>query len=480
LVEQRTENPRVGSSILPLAISDKSLVAMIEKKRDGHLSGGWLSADRISLVPSVYAPTDVRDFATERQSCCLWCLEPRRSVVRILDIAQWPTRPMTLSAKIAVILACAAPCLHSSAVSAQASASSIATNSWNARSAATYLDSREAWWLDWPTAARDHETACVSCHTALPYALARPALREALAERDAAAPERRLVENVVKRVQLWHDVEPFYPDQTRGLPKTSESRGTEAILNALILARRDMRAGALSDDARQAFANLWQLQFRAGDQKGAWAWLNFHNEPWEANGSPYFGAALAAIAVGSAPGAYASTPEIQDRLTLLRSYFQRSVDTVSVFNRVMALWASAELPALGLLSPAQRQSVVDTLFDKQRADGGWSMSTLGTWTRGDGTAQDSSSDGYATGLVALALQRATSGEAASTANGTPVSRTDPRIRRALDWLMKHQDPATGAWSASSLNRKRDPATDVGKFMSDAATAYAVLALTAPR
>jgi hypothetical protein len=42
-------------------------------------------------------------------------------------------------------------------------------------------------------------------------------------------PERRLVENVVKRVQLWRDVDPFYPDQTRGLPKTSESRGTEAV-----------------------------------------------------------------------------------------------------------------------------------------------------------------------------------------------------------------------------------------------------------
>jgi squalene-hopene/tetraprenyl-beta-curcumene cyclase len=294
-----------------------------------------------------------------------------------------------------------------------------------------------------------------------------------LGERDVVTPERRLVENVVKRVQLWRDVEPFYPDQTRGLPKTTESRGTEAVLNALILSRRDGRAGSLSDDARRAFANLWQLQFRAGDQKGAWAWLNFHYEPWEANGSPYFGAALAAIAVGSAPGGYASTPEIQDRLALLRSYLQRGVDTVSVFNRVMALWASAELPAV--LSPAQRQSVIDTVFSRQRADGGWSMSTLAMWSRGDGTPQDSSSDGYATGLVALALQRASTGEPAST-----VSRTDPRIRRALDWLVKHQDPATGAWSASSLNKKRDPASDIGKFMSDAATAYAVLALMASR
>jgi squalene-hopene/tetraprenyl-beta-curcumene cyclase len=335
---------------------------------------------------------------------------------------------------------------------------------WNPRTAAEYLDARQGWWLKWPTAARDHETSCVSCHTALPYALARPALRQALGESQVAEPERRLIENVVKRVALWRDVEPFYPDQTRGLPKTSESRGTEAVLNALILATRDARAGTLTDDARRALDNMWALQFRAGDQKGAWAWLNFHNEPWEANGSPYFGAALAAIAVGTAPGGYASSPEIQDRLTMLRAYLQRGADTASVFNRVMALWASGLLPTA--LATQQRQAIIDTVFAKQREDGGWSMSQLASWKRGDGTPQDSSSDGYATGLVVLALERA--------------GVADQRVRRGVDWLSHHQDASTGAWFASSLNKKRDPSSDVGKFMIDAATAYAVMALAAAR
>jgi len=129
------------------------------------------------------------------------------------------------------------------------------------------------------------------------------------------------------------------------------------------------------------------------------------------------------------------------------------------------------MPAL--LSPAQRQSIVDTVFARQRADGGWSMSTLATWTRSDGTQQDSLSDGYATGLVLLALQRAGS-------SGIATLRSDPRLHRGIDWLTKHQDASTGAWSATSLNKKRDPATDIGKFMSDAATAYAVLALLSSR
>ena len=52
--------------------------------------------------------------------------------------------------------------------------------SWNAKSAAAYLDARAQWWQTWPKAARDHETFCVSCHTTLPYALSRTALRNGL------------------------------------------------------------------------------------------------------------------------------------------------------------------------------------------------------------------------------------------------------------------------------------------------------------
>src|SRR5262249_46667500 len=69
------------------------------------------------------------------------------------------------------------------------------------KAAASYLDGRFTWWMSWPTAARDHGTFCVSCHTVLPYALARPALRGALAEENVSPVEQKLLDNVVKRVR---------------------------------------------------------------------------------------------------------------------------------------------------------------------------------------------------------------------------------------------------------------------------------------
>jgi squalene-hopene/tetraprenyl-beta-curcumene cyclase len=333
---------------------------------------------------------------------------------------------------------------------------------WNPRAAADYLDARLEWWLQWPNAARDHETACVSCHTAAPYALARPALRAALGHGDLAAPERTMLAGVVRRVTLWNEVEPFYPDQTRGLPKSSESRGTEAVLNALVLAARDAAAGTFSDEGRRAMAHMWALQFKAGDLKGAWAWLNFHYEPWESSDGPGYGAALAALAVGIAPGGYASSPAIQDQIAALREYLQRRVDADTVFNRLTVLWAATKIPSL--LTVAQREAIIDAAIGSQQNDGGWALASLGGWKRVDGTPLDRGSDGYATGLVTLALRESSSPRAAAP------------VQRGLRWLVQHQDPSTGMWRASSLNKQRDPASDVGKFMSDAATAYAVLAL----
>ncbi len=335
---------------------------------------------------------------------------------------------------------------------------------WSGKAAAAYLDERIAWWMDWPNAARDHDTFCVSCHTAVPYAIARPSLRPALGEHTASALERRLLDNVAKRVRMWKEVEPFYPTKKESDPKTAESRGTESILNALILASNAASMGRLSADAGLALENMWVEQLKTGDAAGAWAWLQFHNSPWEGD-SQYYGATLAAIAAGTAPGNYRSSPDVQDRLKLLSEYLVRERASQVPINRVMLLWASVKLP--GLLTRAQQASIVEEAVGKQQEDGGFSLSSfVGEWKRKDNTPLDPRSDGYATGLVVFALQQA----------GMPgVQR---QVGRGLEWLASNQDPKDGRWPAWSLNKQRDPASDAGRFMSDAATAYAVLALSA--
>jgi squalene-hopene/tetraprenyl-beta-curcumene cyclase len=337
--------------------------------------------------------------------------------------------------------------------------SSGASQSWDQKSAAGYLDARAQWWTTWPKAARDHDTFCVSCHTALPYALSRSSLRGALAESQPSVPERSLLANISKRVEMWNDVKPFYPD-SGDLPRSLQSRTTEAILNALILATYKSPASDL------AFNNMWALQLKTGDAAGSFPWLNFHNEPWEAEDSPFFGNALAALAVGSAPASYRALPEVQKNLAQLELYLQREFKNQTPINQAFAIWASAKLP--NLLTANQKKSFVDEIFEQQRDDGGWSLSTLmGTWKRRDNTPLETKSDGYATGLIAFALEE----------SGELRAKSSDQLNRALAWLRQNQNKREGFWQAYSPNIERDLTSDAGRFMSDAATAYAVLALT---
>ena len=338
------------------------------------------------------------------------------------------------------------------------------------RRAIAYLDARQDAWSRSDRTGRGEgadRTTCVSCHTGISYALARPALGRFTAGPGRAAPEERMLAQVGRRVEHWAALDSprfrlMYDSDDR---KKAESRGTEAVLNALVLARDDAARGRATIGAatQAALRHLWATQATSGSDAGSWDWLNFGLEPWEANDSRPFGAALAAIAVGSAPGYL--NGELDDvaarGVARLRDYLRRRFPEEGLYNRLWILEASNAVP--GLLSADQGRAVVDQLLALQREDGGWALADLGDFERVDGTDQARDSDGYATGLALHVLRRA-----------VPAAAR-PAVIKGLDWLRSHQRD-DGSWPGRSVNKERDPATFAGKLMTDAATAIAALAL----
>ena len=268
-----------------------------------------------------------------------------------------------------------------------------------------------------------------------------------------------MIANISVRVRGWTEMEPFYNEKS-GPGKSAESRGVESVLNALILASYDSRAGKFGDDAKLALDNMWSMQLK----DGSWGWFDFHNAPWENERSPYWGATLGALAASYAPAEYRARPEIREKLNLTAEYLRKNRDSQIEFNKIFLLYAAARLPEL--LSAADKKAILAELRAKQQDDGGWTLSALvGDWKRRDKTELETRSDGYATGLVSYAFEQ------------SGIARDDAGLRQGLAWLERNQDKSEGFWPAWSVNKQRDPASEVGRFMIDSATDYAVLALT---
>jgi squalene-hopene/tetraprenyl-beta-curcumene cyclase len=300
----------------------------------------------------------------------------------------------------------------------------------------------------------DHGTFCISCHTGLPYAEARSSLHGVLGETGESPVEKTLLKSVSDRVRLWGQVQPYLGDKNNGL-------ATESVINALVLASKDSETGQLTDITKVSLRIMWSTQSKTG----SWPWVNFGNQPWEATDSVYWGATLAAMATGVAPEGYRNQPQIQEGLLSLEAYLQHEEPQQSLINRMSLLLAGAKLS--GLVSLERKTAILSDLASLQRADGGWSTASLiaPDWKRHDGKSAITVSDGFATGFAALTLEQA------------GVVARSAEVPRALSWLVRNQDPSTGSWPTLSPNSTKDPNSDTGKFMTDAGTAYAVLALT---
>ncbi len=345
---------------------------------------------------------------------------------------------------------------------------STAQHSWNRASAARYLAARTQAWLHWGGSARGGGTACISCHTGLPLAMSLASLYNAPHHTEAVHAENLLVGNVVRRVESWHAIcaqgaQPGNAAQCFYADKQPSSLGTESVMNALVLTNYDRaRKAGLSLPAREALSYLWQQQ----QPNGSWLWLEFGLSPWEHDGG-YYGSALAALAVGMAGRAYYTNPAISPHLHLLRTYLAQGFLQARLHDETVCLLASTWLP--GILSNNTKKALIQSLLHLQHADGGWSLASLGSaggqasiWSSPGAFPSGSASDGYATGLIVLTLKRA----------GMPAAA--PAVRRGVTWLTTHEQ--NGTWPADYINGLRNPHSMTGRFMRDAASSYAILAL----
>src|SRR5438309_4957557 len=323
---------------------------------------------------------------------------------------------------------------------------------WSQEAAAKYLDDRMDVWFAQAKKLRTGpgETACISCHTAVPYALSRPALRRAMHVPTATPQEVRLLEGVVRRVETYDGHQPFYDFNEA---KKTESRGTEAVINALVLASADAEQHRRepSEPTRRAFGRLWETQ----RPDGAWDWLDFGLEPFESADATYYGATLAALAIGTAPAfAAGQAADATAHIEKLRGYLTERYAAQSLFNRVWLLLAATRWK--DLLTKTQRDALIGEVQRAQRDDGGWSLRALGGWrwskaawrSHPPGTVDAAflaKSDGFATGLIVYTLRQA----------GLPGD--DPGERRGVHWLKANQqgvqvgERTHPAWRSHSLN-----------------------------
>jgi squalene-hopene/tetraprenyl-beta-curcumene cyclase len=307
---------------------------------------------------------------------------------------------------------------------------------------------QSAEFLDAVTVAWIRQKKCASCHTGYPYLLARASLGDPKAP--ALLEVRQFFE---ERVAAWDKNGKGSGFLVGSGPLLVSEGITEVVAIAATLALHDAQStGKLHPVTRQALDRMWTLQ----GKDGAWLWNKTGLAPLEHD--DYYGAVYAAVGVGHAPEGYAKGASAKEGVARLTEYLRKHPPP-DLHHKLWLLWASLKLD--GLMEQAERQQTIKELVALQRADGGWSLPSLGNWKRHDGTANDkqAASDGYATGLILYVLRQA------------EVARATEAVQRGLKWLKTNQR-ASGRWFTASLNEESR------HYITHAGTAFAVMALKA--
>lgn len=294
---------------------------------------------------------------------------------------------------------------------------------------------KAAEFIDGVSLAWTRERKCMTCHTNVPYMLARPLIKGG--DQAAISEIRTFLEANIKK---WETAK--------------HGSDYNVLASAFALAGHDRQTtGKLSPATKAALDKSWTLQ----KADGSWSWPDCDWPPLEHD--QFYGVAFMAVAIGLAPEDYAKTPQAQAALKKMNEYIAKN-PTQELHHKATMLWATKL--GVPLLTEDEQKNVIAELRKLQQPDGGWNLPSLGPYTkRKDGSENklDAPSDGYATGFTVYVLRQA----------GVPAD--DPAIKKAVVWLQQHQRDS-GRWFT------RSPKADKAHYITNAGSSFCVLALDA--
>lgn len=304
-------------------------------------------------------------------------------------------------------------------------------------------------YLDQGARAWSQARNCISCHTNGSYLLVRPALTELVGP--PATDIREFFVDELREFQTQDIIE-----LRRGI------NPTQIAYLASGLAEWDVHVSkSLSPETDAAL----RLMFSVQSDNGAFS----NDDCWPPlESSEFHGATVAAMAAVTAPGwlkAHNNDSKLTGRFKKLTGYL-RDTEPPHDYARLLLLWAATRVP--NLIDEARRNEFIKMVWNHQQQDGGWSIRTFAepeAWGNGNRAAKlkaeasfnNPSSDGHQTGLALLVLTEC------------GISKNDPRVQKAVQWLLANQRKS-GRWWTQSLN------TDKSHFITFSGTCYPLLAL----
>jgi|GEM_PF-823751 len=309
-----------------------------------------------------------------------------------------------------------------------------------------HVDTRAAHWVK--------DQKCLSCHTVLPLAFSRMNSMDSTAK-SVVADVRKYIE---ARADNFQQATPWYQGH-----RVSQSQGSESVISALMIASEESGRAVPSSLARKVFENMRTTQ----SADGSWKWLDFQLEPFESQRGGLFGNTMASVALARAHPEILADPKMAQSLESLKGFLRKEAErtNLNTMDKATLLWADSAHP--DLLTSSQSKKFLGDVLAAQKADGGFSMNDLGSWSK-KGQAGSDNGDAFATSYVLHAVK-----DNKAITEGTEEAA---RWKRGLNWLSEQQN-ADGTFKGLSVN-KNSPQNH--GFMSDFSSNMSSALLERPR